>query len=173
MLYSSHPLNFATDEAMAMPRRRIFSRIHAIAGVLAFLTILTFLSSSLAIELWGSADVIAGVKRAIAWALVLVPALIATGASGFKMAGPSPKGVLATKLKRMRLIAGNGILVLVPAVMFLAWKAGQGEFDAAFIVVQIIEFAAGSVNLVLMGLNIRDGLRMTRRLRPAPAVFSA
>jgi hypothetical protein len=149
-----------------MPMRRIFSRIHAIAGVLAFVMILMFLSSSLMAELWGSAGAIAGVKQAIAWALlVLVPALIATGVSGFAMAGPSPKGVLATKLKRMRLIAGNGILVLVPAVLFLAWKAAQSEFDAAFIVVQIVEFAAGSANLVLMALNIRDGLRLTRRLR--------
>ena len=65
----------------------------------------------------------------------------------------------------MRLIAGNGMLVLVPAVLFLAWKAAQAEFDTAFIAVQIVEFAAGSVNLVLMGLNIRDGLRLTGRLR--------
>jgi len=149
-----------------MPTRRIFSRIHAIAGVLAFVTILTFLSSSLVAEIWGNADAIARVKQAIAWALlVLVPALVATGASGFTMAGPSLKGVLAIKLKRMQLIAGNGILVLVPSVLFLAWKAAQGEFDAAFIVVQVVEFAAGSANLMLMSLNIRDGLRLTRRLR--------
>ena len=149
-----------------MPTRRIFSRIHAMAGVLAFATILAFLSSSLAAELWGSAGAIAGVKRTIAWALlILVPALIATGASGFTMAGPSPKGVLAGKLKRMRLIAGNGIVVLLPSVLFLGWKSAQGEFDTAFVAVQIVEFAAGSANLVLMGLNIRDGLRLTRRLR--------
>ena len=150
-----------------MPTRRIFfSRIHAIAGVLAFVTIVMFMSSSLAVELLGSAASIAGVKQAIAWALlILVPALIATGASGFGMAGSSPKGVLATKLKRMRVIAGNGILVLVPSVLFLAWKAGRGEFDMAFIAVQIVEFAAGSINLALMGLNIRDGLRLTGRLR--------
>lgn len=150
-----------------MPTRRIFfSRIHAIAGVLAFVTILAFLTSSLAAELWGSAASIAGVKRAIVWALlVLVPALIATGVSGSSMAGSSPKGVLAAKLKRMRLIAGNGILVLVPSVLFLAWKAGQDQFDAAFIAVQIAELVAGSINLALMALNIRDGLRLTGRLR--------
>ena len=82
------------------------------------------------------------------------------------MAGPSPKGLLAGKLKRMRLIAANGILVLVPSVLFLAWKAGCGEFDAAFIAVQCVEFAAGSLNLALMGLNIRDGLRLSRGLGP-------
>jgi hypothetical protein len=149
-----------------MPTRRIFSRIHAIAGVLAFVTIVMFMSSSLGVELWGSAASVAGVKQAIAWALlILVPALIATGASGFSMAGSSPKGMLATKLKRMRLIAGNGILVLVPSVLFLAWKAGQNQFDTAFVAGQIVEFAAGSINLALMGLNIRDGLRLTGRLR--------
>ena len=154
-----------------MPTRRIFSRIHAIAGVLAFVTILTFLSSSLVAEIWGNADAIAGVKQAIAWALlILVPALIATGASGFTMAGPSPKGVLADQIEedaadRRKRHSGAGSRVL-----FLAWKAAQGEFDTAFIAVQIVEFAAGSANLVLMGLNIRDGLRLTRRLRrPARA----
>ena len=85
------------------------------------------------------------------------------------MAGPSPKGLLAGKLKRMRLIAANGILVLVPSVLFLAWKAGHGEFDAAFIAVQLVEFAAGSLNLALMGLNIRDGLRLIARLRTRPS----
>ena len=69
----------------------------------------------------------------------------------------------------MRLIAANGIFILVPSVLFLAWKAGHGEFDAAFVAVQIVEFAAGSLNLALMGLNIRDGLRLTRRLGPRRA----
>jgi hypothetical protein len=166
MLYNSHPARIATEEVTVMPKRHILARIHAIAGVLAFVTILTFLSSSLAAELWGSAATTASVKQAIAWALlILVPALIATGASGFKMAGPSPKGVLANKLKRMRLIAGNGMLVLVPSALFLAWKAAQAEFDTAFIAVQIVELAAGSANLMLMGLNIRDGWRLTGRLR--------
>ena len=64
----------------------------------------------------------------------------------------------------MRIIAANGLLVLAPSALFLAWKAGSGEFDAAFIVVQAIELVAGSANLALMGLNIRDGLRMRKRI---------
>jgi hypothetical protein len=158
-----------------MPTRRRFARAHAIAGVVAFAVILVFLSSSLVAELSGNSATIALVKTSIAWALlVLVPALAATGASGFAMAGPSPKGLLAGKLKRMRVIAANGILVLVPSVLFLAWKAGHGEFDAGFIAVQLVEFAAGSLNLALMGLNIRDGLRLTRRMRqPAPRALAA
>ena len=134
--------------------------------MLAFVTILTFLSSSLAAELWGSAATIASVKQAIAWALlILVPALIATGASGFKMAGPSPKGVLANKLKRMRLIAGNGMLVLVPSVLFLAWKAAQARVRHGVHRGADRRAGGGLANLMLMGLNIRDGLRLTGRLR--------
>ena len=34
---------------------------------------------------------------------------------------------------------------------------------------QAIELVAGAVNLTLMGLNVRDGLRMSGRLRVAPA----
>ena len=126
-----------------MPRRRIISRIHAIAGTLAFVTILMFLSSSLAAELWGSTDTIVGVKQAIAWALlILVPALITTGASGFAMAGASPKGVPATKLKRMQVIAGNGILVVPWCVFGMEGRAGRVQ-RGVFTVVQVVEFAAG------------------------------
>lgn len=153
-----------------MSTRRIVSRIHAVAAVLATATILSFLSSSVVAELWGDPALVATVKQAIAWALLLlVPSLIATGASGYAMVGRPPKGLAATKLKRMRLIAANGILVLAPSALFLAWKAGAGEFDAAFVAVQAIEFAAGSANLVLMGLNMRDGLRLSGRLRRVEA----
>jgi hypothetical protein len=152
--------------------RRPVARVHAIAGALAFLIILSFLSSSLAAELWGDPASIAGVKTVIAWSLLaLVPALAATGGSGFAMSGRPKGGMLLAKFRRMQVVAGNGLLVLVPSALFLAWKAGEGEFDAAFVAVQIVELAAGSANLVLMGLNIRDGLRMTGRIparRPGP-----
>jgi hypothetical protein len=39
-----------------------------------------------------------------------------------------------------------------------------------FYVVQAIELIAGATNFVLMGLNVRDGLRMAGRLRACPAV---
>lgn len=72
----------------------------------------------------------------------------------------------------MPIIAANGILVLVPCAIVLAHWANAGAFDARFYLVQAIELLAGATNLALMGLNIRDGLRMSGRLRagpPAPA----
>ena len=58
----------------------------------------------------------------------------------------------------------------MPCALFLAWKAGRAQFDLAFYGVQGIELAAGAVNLTLLGLNARDGLRSTGRLAaPRPA----
>jgi len=64
----------------------------------------------------------------------------------------------------MPIIAANGVLVLIPSALFLAWKAGAGAFDTAFYAVQAVELIAGAVNVTLLSLNMRDGLRMTRRL---------
>jgi hypothetical protein len=65
----------------------------------------------------------------------------------------------------MPFIAGNGILVLIPSALFLAAKAGSGAFDPTFYAVQSIELLAGAANIVLLGLNMRDGLRMKGRYR--------
>lgn len=65
----------------------------------------------------------------------------------------------------MPFIAANGLLILVPSALFLASKASAGTTDASFYAVQAVELTAGAVNLVLLGLNLRDGLKMTGRLR--------
>ncbi len=60
----------------------------------------------------------------------------------------------------MPLIAANGVLVLIPSALFLAYKARAGEFDMTFYAVQALELVAGAANITLLGLNIRDGLKM-------------
>ena len=143
--------------------------VHPVAGAIALLTIASFWSSTLISELSGSMEAVVAVKTAIPWGfLLLIPALAAAGGTGFSLVGGRAKGLAATKLKRMPIIAANGLLLLVPSAFFLAWKASAGEFDAAFYGVQAIELVAGAANLVLLGLNMRDGLRMTGRLRMRP-----
>lgn len=146
------------------------TKVHAIAGVVGFLTIATFLISTLITELVGTHAAIATLKSGILWGLIiLTPALAIAGGSGMSLGqGRTDQGVL-TKKKRMPFIALNGLLVLVPSAVFLAMKANAGEIDAGFYVVQGIEFLAGAINLTLMGLNIRDGLRLTGRVRGAVA----
>lgn len=69
----------------------------------------------------------------------------------------------------MPFIAANGILVLIPCAIVLNRWAAAGSFDTTFYAIQALELLAGATNLVLMGLNIRDGLMMSGRMRPANA----
>lgn len=147
---------------MAIPR----TSVHLIAAATGFLTILTFWISTVVSELSGSDTLIVSVKQAIPWGLlVLVPALIITGATGLPMSQASTTPGILAKKRRMPFIAGNGLLILVPAAFLLDGLASRGEFGAAFVTVQAVELIAGAVNLTLMSLNIRDGFRLTGRLR--------
>lgn len=71
---------------------------------------------------------------------------------------------IISKRRRMPFIALNGLLVLVPCALFLHAKAASGEFGSVFALVQAIELVAGAANLVLMGLNLRDGRALTGRV---------
>lgn len=143
--------------------------IHPVAGVLAILTIATFWLSTALSELFASPAVVTAVKTTIPWGfLLLIPALAAAGGSGFALAKGRRGGLIGAKIKRMPLIAANGILVLIPSALFLASKARAVEFDATFYAVQALELVAGAANITLLGLNIRDGLKMkSRRRKPA------
>ena len=144
--------------------------VHPLAGAVALLTIAGFWLSTAVSELFASAAIVAAVKTAIPWGfLLLIPALAAAGGSGLSLAKGRRAGLMGTKIRRMPLIAGNGILILIPSALYLASKARAGEFDAAFYAVQALELAAGAVNITLLGLNMRDGLRMKGRLRRQPA----
>jgi hypothetical protein len=91
------------------------------------------------------------------------------GMSGFRLGKTWRGPVVAQKRKRMPMIAANGIVVLIPAALYLASKAQAGQFDTSFYIVQVIELIAGAVNITLLGLNMRDGLRLSGKLRRAPA----
>ena len=141
-------------------------QLHLAAGLLATLTIATFSLGTLAVELFGSHDTVAA-KALIVMPglLILVPAIAAAGGSGFFLSRSRQGRLVAAKKKRMPLIAANGLLVLVPCAIVLNRWAAAGAFDAMFYAVQALELVAGAVNLTLMGLNIRDGLTMSGRLR--------
>ena len=135
--------------------------IHPVAGVIAIVTIATFWFSTAGVELVGSEAAIVAVKTTIPWGfLLLIPALAAAGGSGFVLAAGRRGGLIGAKLKRMPFVAANGVLILVPSALYLAMKAKAGEFDTEFYAVQALELAAGATNIALLGLNLRDGLRM-------------
>jgi ferredoxin-NADP reductase len=153
--------------------------IHPIAGTVAFVTIATFWLSTVLVELLGGPGAVTTLKTAIPWGfLLLIPAIAATGGSGLNLSKGRRRGVIGAKLKRMPIIAANGLAVLIPSAFFLASKARAGQFDAAFYAVQALELVAGATNLTLLGLSMRDGLALTawRRNgvpRPVPMLWTS
>jgi hypothetical protein len=142
-------------------RLKMLNRIHPLAGILALLTILTFWMATVLSETFGETATVIAVKTAIPWGfLILIPALAATGGSGFALARERSGALVERKRRRMAFIAANGLLILVPSALFLSFKAQAGELDGTFFGVQALELIAGAVNLVLLGLNLRDGRRL-------------
>jgi hypothetical protein len=113
---------------------------------------------------------VATVKQAIAYALIgFIPLLIIAAGSGFSLAGKREHYLVTAKQRRMPFIAMNGLLILVPLALYLNAKAANGQFDAWFYAAQGLELLAGAANLSLIGLNFRDGLRLSRRRSLASA----
>lgn len=144
-------------------------KVHLIAGFVATLTIAIFFLSTVLVELFASHEAVATVKQLIVLPglFILVPAIAATGGTGAYISKFRKGRLVDTKKKRMPFIAANGLLVLIPCAIMLNRWAAAGAFDATFYAVQALELFAGAANLALMSLNIRDGLKMSGRLRTA------
>lgn len=140
--------------------------VHAMAGTLALLLVAAFLGSTLYAELRMDQSLIAETKRLILYGIcLLIPAMAITGGSGFALAGGRVGGIVDAKKMRMRVIAANGLLVMLPSAVSLHIPASAGRFEAVFFVVQGVEIAGGLLQLYLLGRNFRDGLKLTGRLR--------
>ncbi|QUM77156.1 hypothetical protein HWV00_13440 [Moritella sp. 24] len=146
--------------------RNTLKNIHKIAASLAFILIATFQVSTILADTFATERLIADVKSTI---LVFVPvlmlAMMATGISANKLYTGTMKGVFKTKQTRMKIAAINGIFVLLPAAVILARWSEQGQFDTLYWTVQGIEIITGLVNLTMIGLNIRDGIRLGRKAK--------
>ena len=144
------------------------SVLHAASGALAMLCIASFWISTAVSELFLAHPAVAFVKRATVFGLfLLVPLLILTGLTGMMLGKGRREPLIAKKTRRMRVIAANGLLVMLPAALILNGMAAAGRFDAAFFAVQSLELAVGIVQMVLMGLNLRDGLMLSGKRTPS------
>lgn len=148
------------------------TRLHGFFGAVALLCIATFWTSTVISEAFLDLDSVTAVKKAILTGMwLLIPAMAATGGSGFSLASARRGRLVEVKARRMKIVAANGLLVLLPSAYVLASWASAGRFDSAFYAVQALELLAGAVNITLLVLNMRDGLRLAGRLpmRPLPA----
>lgn len=142
-------------------------KIHLFSAIVSMLCIATFFISTIIIELFGSKETISMVKALIVnpGLFILIPSMALVGGSGFSASKNRKGRLIDSKKKRMPFIALNGLVILTPCAIFLSLWATAGIFDMKFYIVQGIELVAGASNLILMSLNMRDGLKMTGKLR--------
>lgn len=150
------------------------SKLHAIFGSAALLCITTFWLSTVVSELFMDRASVAAVKSAVLSGMwLLIPSMAATGSSGFSLAKGRGGRLISVKSQRMKIVAANGLLVLLPSAFVLASWANAGRFDGVFYALQGVELVAGAVNFSLLMLNMRDGLKLSGRLTPKAAAPGA
>lgn len=137
--------------------------IHKLSAFAAIFCITLFFLATIISEIFGSYNNIIIVKKLILFPglFILIPIIIITGISGAIMT-KSKKGVIAKKKKRMIFIALNGIFILVPSAITLNYLASNIIFSQSFYMIQIVELLAGLANIILMSLNIKDGVKIHR-----------
>lgn len=145
-------------------KRELLQTTHVVTAVIAPLLILTFLIATIVAEISGSFALIVMVKRDIVYSLLLLlPTMAALGISGTRLSNHQST-LESTKKLRMVFIAANGVLVLVPCALSLYWLANHGLIDSRFYIIQALELTFGCVNLILIALSIRDGLKLSRHM---------
>ena len=143
---------------------------HATAATLGLVFIATFFISTVIAEIGGDRAMIVRVKTGIFYTVfALVPIMATAGLLGRRLAGTSQEPIIKRKMRRMQLVTMNAVVVLIPCVVVLYWLASHGRFGWQFFAVQAVELLAGAVNVVLPGLNLRDGLRLRAGRTDHPA----
>ena len=150
-------------------KRKTILTAHIIATSIAVVTICCFFSISLIAEIVGNQEFIKQVKTGILYALpILLLVMPILGITGKKLAGTSKSPIVIAKMKRMKLVACNGI-ILISLAVYLYFRALTNTMDRTFLGVQIIELVFGATNLTLLGLNIKDGMKLSGRIKRTTA----
>ncbi len=117
----------------------------------------------------GAPDTVALVKRLIFMGMfVQVLALLAAGGSGVALLGTRTDSLALEKQKRGPRAFMTTLLVLLPSAYFLSSWAASGAFDARYYGVQGVEILGELFCVVMIGLNIRDGLALRGRISVTP-----
>jgi hypothetical protein len=140
-------------------------RTHKMSSIFGFILILSFQISTVVSEALGDLHMIATVKRLILYGIcVLIPVMLIAAISGRSLAGSAKHPLILKKMQRMKLIGFNAIMILIPSAVVLYLLSNAGYWGNWFVTVQVLEIISGITNVSLMGLNIRDGIKL-RRLR--------
>ena len=147
-----------------MKRKKLVT-IHLIATIVAVLAISTFFTISLIAEIKGNDDFIRSVKAFILYALpIMVLAMPTLKITGDKLAGKSKSPLILAKIKRMKLVLMNG-MILISLAIFLYYRSHYQQIDSVFLIAQIAEFAFGLFNLSLIFMNAKSRNAVIRQIK--------
>ena len=147
------------NQTIGKPLKNLFT-LQRIAEILAISTILIFFLTSLYAEVTGNPNTILSVKTFIIFAIPLMLIFMPTIAiTGKKMIKLSDSQLLKNKANRIKWIALNGIGLMILAVV-LYLRAKNHQIDATFMVLQLMEFCFGIINISILSLMIRDSFRI-------------
>jgi hypothetical protein len=151
------------------------SRVHLAAGIVSALaTILCFSSSAVSAYL-GRHPAVANLRGATLTleSFLVIPAIALTAACGFVLSRRRQRDpAVIRKKRRTSITLANTLLILLLIAVLLERWVSVGAFHAGFRFAQAIELLVGGVNVILMGLNFRDGLLLAGRLERRSAVLA-
>lgn len=133
--------------------------IHKAGFALFFLTILTFFLSTVVSLIFCSIAAKVMVKQLIVFPglPILILSAATTGITGRFLAMNRGGRIIENKLKRMKLIAFNGLFVLIPCAFYLKTAAMRSDFGSLYNTIQAAELLFGTFNIALILKNIRVG----------------
>lgn len=146
--------------------KSLLSRIHLTAAAGAVAVVIAFLAVSAVTELVGGVGEVRAARQGILLGLPLLIACLATaGITGSRLADRSRSAVVRAKRWRLAAAAVTGLVVLIPCALLLGFPPAAFAGSPQVTALEIIEWAFGSVNLCLLVLNFRAGLRIRSRRR--------
>jgi hypothetical protein len=134
---------------------------HKISTTFGVILVFLFLISTVISEVFGSLETITTVKRFIMYGvLVLIPIILVATVSGQSLAGTNNHLIILKKKKRMTWIGLNTIIVLIPSAIALYFLSSAENWGIWYVTIQVLEITSGITSVILMGLNIRDGIKL-------------
>lgn len=142
--------------------------VHKLAGYTVLFVLTCFWLALVISDFFFDHDALAVVRQGIVIALaVLVPAIIVAEISGGKLGSRYNGNDALIKKKKLRakMMAINGAIIMVPAAFFLYYKSANGEFDDAFLVVQVLELLVGSYQYYAVFTNVMGGRALMKEVK--------
>lgn len=136
--------------------------VHASAGVIAMLLAIFYLVAiSVAQFAYTPLDMIS-IQQAILQSMwVYIPLILMTGGVGLVLSRDRQGRIVESKKKRMMVIVSCSLLILLPSVYAMAVRDPNKDVGNLMQAIQALEVLTLMLLIVLLGLNFRDGSRLT------------